>query len=514
MKWTVVFVALTLVIASDAGSSRSLSAEDGTPARKRQEREAPREGNLKEPMLELRRTKRQAIKALNCSALFPSAPSGCAVFNHNTTYGYPAVGTGRRNPERGFYTYTESKASSWTPVDPLSLNDLVNRGHTLFYRVYVLDTFVNTNISDDILQKIRKDFVDIRTAGLKVLLRFCYSLNGSVIADAPPLQLKKHIQQLAPIFQEHVGVIALVQAGFIGVWGEWYYTANYGNEGNISPTDYQNRRQVVTDLLAALPASRQIALRTPNFKRKIVERVTSVTSAEAYTNTKVARIGHHNDCFLASDTDFGTYLNKSDEYPYLKNETLYVSQGGETCNPNPTRSDCTTAKIELQELHFTYLNSEYHGTVLQSWKTQGCYNTIDHSLGYRFIGMFSRIPSSIKRGTTVTVGIKVKNVGYSAPINYRSAQMVIIGCSGTMYTSPLQAGLDLRRCQPGECIIDATLSVPSAAPTGVYKVLLKLPDGESTLASLKEYNIVIENLIHSANLTSRLNLLGTTSIVS
>ncbi|XP_066989300.1 uncharacterized protein [Macrobrachium rosenbergii] len=452
---------------------------------------------------------------LSCSAVLSTAPNGCAEVAYNTSYGYPTLGSGRRNPERGFYINTESKASSWSPVVQELLDQWVGQGITLISRVYVLDTFVNTNISDDILQKIRQDFVDIRSAGLKVLLRFCYSLNASNIEDAPPLQLKKHIEQLAPILQEHVGIIALMQAGFVGVWGEWYYTANYGNEGNVSPADYENRRQVVFALLDALPKSRQVELRTPNYKRKILERLSPVTSAEAYTDAKVARIGHHNDCFLASDTDFGTYTDKVEEYPYLMSETVYVSQGGETCNANSPRSDCVTALKELQELHFTYLNSVYQPAVLQSWRTQGCYDTIDHSLGYRLIGVFSRIPRVMERGTSATVGLKIMNVGYSAPINYRSAQIIINKpSSGEKYPSPLQSDLDLRHCRPGVCFIHATLTVPSSASVGDYQVLLKLPDGESSLANFPQYNIVIENLKNEADPESRLNFLGSTTVVS
>ncbi|XP_064101838.1 uncharacterized protein LOC135212399 [Macrobrachium nipponense] len=454
------------------------------------------------------------------------------------------AGSGRRNPERGFYIHTETKASSWSPVVQEPLNQWVDQGITLIYRVYVLDTFVNTNISDDILQKIRQDFVDIRRAGLKVCAYSFASLNASIIEDAAPMQLKKHIEQLAPILQEHVGVIALMQAGFVGVWGEWYYTANYGNEGNVSPADYENRRQVVFSLLDALPKSRQIELRTPNYKRKILERLSPVTSAEAYTDARlkvsclilpsplssitsipstsvllllpqVARIGHHNDCFLASDTDFGTYIDKAEEYPYLMNETMYVSQGGESCNLNSPRSDCVTALKELQELHFTYLNSRYHPDVLQSWRTQGCYDTIDHSLGYRLIGEFSRIPQVMKRGTIATVGIKIINVGFSAPINYRSAQIIIINTSsGEEYQSPLQSDFDLRHCHPGVCFLDVTLSVPSSASAGDYQVLLKLPDGESSLTNFPQYNIVVENLKIEADPQWRLNLLGSTTIVS
>ncbi|XP_069182707.1 uncharacterized protein [Procambarus clarkii] len=209
-----------------------------------------------------------------------------------------------------------------------------------------------------------------------VVLRFCYSLDATNINDAPPAQLAAHIQQLTPLLQTYAGVIAVLQAGFIGVWGEWYYTANYGNNGVVTSQDWYKRTQVVNQLLQALPASRQIQLRTPYYKQKILERTSPIISSEAFTNTLVARIGQHNDCFLASDTDFGTYVNKAMAYPYLKNETLYLSMGGETCANNPPRSSCPTALQEMAELHYRFLNVDYIQVVLDAWRTQGCFNTV------------------------------------------------------------------------------------------------------------------------------------------
>ena len=48
-------------------------------------------------------------------------------------------------------------------------------------------------------------------------------------------------------------------------------------------------------------------------------------------------LGHHNDCFLASSTDYGTYDDVGKEYPYLEQDTKYVPMGGETCTKNPPR---------------------------------------------------------------------------------------------------------------------------------------------------------------------------------
>lgn len=51
-----------------------------------------------------------------------------------------------------------------------------------------------------------------------------------------------------------------------------------------------------------------IQIRTPLQKRMITLIDTALTQNQAFQNTSVARIGHHNDCFLASDDDWGIVL--------------------------------------------------------------------------------------------------------------------------------------------------------------------------------------------------------------
>ena len=46
--------------------------------------------------------------------------------------------------------------------------------------------------------------------------------------------------------------------GAWGAWGEWYYTQNYGNLGNMSASDWANRKAIVDKELAVLPASRML----------------------------------------------------------------------------------------------------------------------------------------------------------------------------------------------------------------------------------------------------------------
>ena len=125
------------------------------------------------------------------------------------------------NPERGFYVGTDVSASNYGALD---LNDLKkNRadGFSLYLYEVFLDSFVKTNISAILLSAMQKDLNLIRTAGLKAIIRFAYFDSVGKVKDAAKTQLLKHIDQLKPLFINNVDIIAFVQAGFIGTWGEW-----------------------------------------------------------------------------------------------------------------------------------------------------------------------------------------------------------------------------------------------------------------------------------------------------
>ena len=141
--------------------------------------------------------------------------------------------------------------------------------------------------------------------------------------DAPRDLIVSHLAQLKPILQANADIIATVQVGFIGAWGEWYYTDYFGDQGSVSASQWDDRRAVVEALLSSLPSTRTVQLRVPSFKKQLYG-TAALTSTEAFTGTAKSRIGHHNDCFLASADDFGTYSSPATDKAYLGVENLYV----------------------------------------------------------------------------------------------------------------------------------------------------------------------------------------------
>lgn len=78
----------------------------------------------------------------------------------------------------------------------------------------------------------------------------------------------------------------------IHITGSWYYSTNFGNEGNLTDADIQNRKNVMAALLDALPEERNILMRYLAEKKEMTGTSSALTAADYrdYTNN-ASRIG-------------------------------------------------------------------------------------------------------------------------------------------------------------------------------------------------------------------------------
>ena len=134
------------------------------------------------------------------------------------------------NPERGFYSTRETHSATATTITPSTVDISRSQGRTLYLFEYYLTDYTNCDIDENYLAIIRKNFQVLRECGAKALVRFAYS-NGHEQSDRPwdatEEQVLRHVAQVKPILQEYSDVIYVMQAGFVGSWGEWYYTENF-----------------------------------------------------------------------------------------------------------------------------------------------------------------------------------------------------------------------------------------------------------------------------------------------
>jgi hypothetical protein len=428
-----------------------------------------------------------------------------SVSGQSSTINYISSSAVIGNPERGWYDdyYSHTGGSTLsTNYRPLSTKELIlNRERdniTLILRLFYLHEFLEQPaVSELYLGKIQADFDSIRAAGVKCIIRFAYSASDkAAVWDATPDKVFSHIESLRSVLSANGDIIAGVQAGFIGAWGEWYYTKNFARPGfGTNATDKENRKILVDKLLDILPEHVTVGARTPAIMRYVTLSDTPVDETEAFTGTNKSRIGHHNDCFLANISNYGTYLNLEADLAYLHETTKYTITGGETCDATNVYSDFVNSVPKLQELHWTYLNRDYNKNVYNKWIAQGCYQEINLSLGYRIRLVSAIITDSANQGTSLNLSVKFSNEGYAAPTQYKPVQFVFTHTLTGNQTTLDYNGTndDIRFWLPGEFQLDGFVAVPGSMIDGNYRLGIKFPDQSPKLADNPAYSIQMAN---------------------
>jgi hypothetical protein len=406
------------------------------------------------------------------------------------------------NPERGFYI---QRAPIWRNGEriPLKKEDLIrarSRGMSIVRTYYLLEPYRNQPLPQSVIDYLQDDFTTAREAGVKIVLRFSYNF-GIGEPDAPLDRVVQHIDQLAPVIRRNVDVIAFMEAGFIGAWGEWHNSTN----NLIGPSGVNaNTRTIVDRLLTALPPERAVAVRTPRYKQQLTGDETPLTAQEAYRNTPKARLGAHNDCLLASRNDRGTYWPSDDETiarqkRFLQQDNLFLPQGGETCSDGEDAQPyigCTNALNELAMMRWSTINSGYHPGVLQRWTDEGCYAEIARRLGYRFHLIDAIIPFNAMSGAPFSVTVRMTNEGFARPYNPRNLELVLRHTVSGAVTRIRVGQSDIRLVLPGPGetkTLTLTAQLPMSLASGDYDVLLNLPDPAPTLNTRPEYSIRLAN---------------------
>ena len=410
------------------------------------------------------------------------------------------------NPERGFqkYSITSNQYATTPGANNLSVATLNNWKTsadrvTVVYRYFLLDAFLNTDINSTFLNNIQTDFDHIRAAGLKIIVRFSYS-NAQGTSPQQPVksQILTHISQLAPILTTNKDIIFSHQAGFIGTWGEWYYTnsTEFGTDGNINATQWSNRKEIVDAMLAATPVEIPIQVRYAGIKQTMYGN-TQLTAQTAYANTPQARIGFFNDAFLNNYGDQGTYDVANEctnpigtaDYNYISNETQYLPMTGETNGLNPcnsgTRTNGDNALNEMNLTNWTTINRDYYTPFWDGIISSNHYEDIAKNLGYRFVLNSSTLVSN---DTDFDLTLNISNTGFARPFKQRNVYLVFKNTATNEITTAL-INTDIRTWENSITITQNF----NLALEGTFQLYLWMPDSHASLESNADYSIRFAN---------------------
>lgn len=403
----------------------------------------------------------------------PEAPGGDRV--HST---FEVDNSVIPNPERGWYferTTAEYQAQAAA-------------GFRLAMKYVNLSSYRNTaTLPASVLNDLGRDLESARQAGLKIILRFAY--NRSRDADAPINIVMSHISQVGPFIRENSDVIAVVQAGFIGAWGEWHSTTN-----NL--LTLENRSLIANALLDEVPLDRMIQLRKPLFVRDLFPSEPDIGTNRRFDDSDQSRVGIMNDCFLTSASDTGTYGSPAD-YALFENISKFTVIGGETCDLAGLvpRNDCPTALQELALYSWDYLNHDFWSAIVNRWRQNGCYDEITSRLGYRYELQEASAPTHLERGKGLDLEITVRNSGFGKLYNPRPVQALMVHAT-TGAVTVIELENDARQVMPlagATATVNLTAAVPTTLAPGSYFIYLRLPDASARLQDNPMYSIRLAN---------------------
>ena len=422
---------------------------------------------------------------------------------------YPVDETDFPNPERGFYEHAEWSWSSRGNYNDNLYDSYFTKAaaanRSLLLRIYYLDSDAlraNAQLPDAFITMFNNDMAKIRSNGMKCILRFSYDKDSDEdgdkdyndFDDASPETWKTHLAQLKPHLHANADVIYVVQAGFLGVWGEWYYSA----QGVGDDIQMSIKNDLIDQLLDAVPANRCVQLRTPLFKKDYLGNSNALTASTAYQGTDQSRLGHHNDAFLNGEKNQGTYENRTTDMAYIAQECLYVPIGGETNLDDGESTIYNTwckgsiAEAEMAQLHYSYLNHSYSEYVTDQWKTEGSYARMSRNMGYRFQLTSASFDETAVAGSPMNVQLNIENVGYAPLYNERYAYIVLKNSTNT-YSIPLSS--DPRTWAPNNATtaINEYITLPATMAAGTYDLYLYLPDASASIAANPKYAVRFAN---------------------
>ena len=423
------------------------------------------------------------------------------------------------NPERGMMSYNKFNLTGAGPYTEQAI-PLDYTGESLAFILFYMEYFIDKDLDSDVINLIKAELGRVRAANKKVVLRFAYSevYTANTPQEAAPSQILEHIDQMADagIFSDYADVIYVVQAGWLGTYGEWYYTTNTHGNSVPSYTDYyaytvsgstvtdfnDNHKALLDKALLKIPAPIQIGLRGSFYKRYYLS-PSNINSWDAITSWGTganSRLAFFNDGFRGDNTDVGTFNSDTDRTMWYS-QGNWLACGGELSYKNDKDfelvsgelKNCDNAIAELKRQHWSYLHYSTSNLFMKAWYDAGRFEDIKKALGYRLVLNSADFSfAGLTSGSSVSYSISIENTGCAPVVYPRPFKLVLIhGGSPVVLVDNLG---DVRDIAPGASatVLDSSFTLPQDVTVG-DKLAIWLSDNAAGLQSKAAYSIRLAN---------------------
>ncbi|MDE6678944.1 MAG: DUF4832 domain-containing protein [Ruminococcus sp.] len=363
---------------------------------------------------------------------------------------------------------------------------------------------VDYDLDETFFSAWRTTLENCRKNGCMVALRFRYDANGK---DKPePATFDKvldHIQQIkdSGILEDYKDIIAYVESGFVGKWGE-----QHGGKY----TSVEDKAKVLDAMLECVPSPIPVTVRTPDIFAKWVG-IERKDLADYESSGEELRVGLYNDGYMGSDSDLGTFANRPIEIEWLAKQTLTSYYGGEFSGNLDWAKKYDTylpenAVPEMYKTHLSYIN----GNIFQLYKDytfgkqydvenvdnsayygQNVFQFIRDHIGYRFVLRKSELSETVEQGGTLELHFNIENTGFANPIPEQKVE-IILEQNGNFVRTPVNVNSnEWYSCTTSEELLE--LNLPDSLPTGDWNAYLKITCGNNTVEQLNLRSVQFAN---------------------
>ncbi len=399
------------------------------------------------------------------------------------------------NPDRGFYRPTGVRLSP-DPESTWWKNPIWYSNRLVHLRIGLKNFSAKYNkvqdydITEDTIQKLNTWVEQIREAGGTAIVRFAYDdFDGNANLEPDIEQIEKHIEQLKPFFEANEDIIACVETGFLGPYGE-QHTSKIVTDENI--------KRVTDKLLEVVPESRTVSVRRPRYYACVTgANINTIDQDMPEKGTPAYRVGVFNDGYLGSKSDLGTFLNRSKELAWLNKQATHTLYGGEVVLGIPTELDDNGNVFNSPEhieeemfiTHTSYLNEEWNDKVINGYKnttyngkdelykSSNVFTYVKNHLGYRFVLNKVTMPISVAQSQKLNIKIDLKNVGAGNVVNQKNAYIILKNAEKEYQ---FITDIDIRELLSLETAnYEIPINIDKEIITGEYDVYLKIVDYKS-----------------------------------
>ena len=408
-----------------------------------------------------------------------------------------------KNPDRGFYRLIQKELQKGDE-DYSEFEKQIKATEEEYPDVSIISFQLNlinyvkgnTDITNSKIKNINEYFSIMRKHGYKVIFRVVYDSKGAKNPEPEFDIILRQIEQLKDVYITNKDIIFVVEAGYLGSYGEWH-DGKYDKE-------LDKKNKIIKKLLEVIPEEIQINLRKPQFITEYIGNKQTISENNSYSNEEIARLGLHNDGYLASETDLGTYEKneRTESLIWQSEQTKYTAFGGEAQNKNSVYNDLKNAIEDMKNRHCNYLNRTYDREVKEKWKNtkytgndsnyigKDGMTYIQNHLGYRLLLQGININGK-KTNESADVSIVLQNIGFGNIIKEKKIELIYT--NGTQIYR-VETDIDIRKqLQDNRYILKINDKLPQKMEQGNYKVYLSIGEPYESLKENSNYYIKIVN---------------------